>query len=580
MSITIAFVCVVAIVLLGGIAFRRWDESRNLRFTDEAGSVVATRALARFEAREVLTHPTWLITLALTVALVSVLVLLDEGGTVSAGETASWFALLGLPIAGLALVVSLHRIGTRALRDGTDELEAATPTAPRARTAGLLLACLSPMPVVIAAAAFGISVSHVAYDHLAGPTPANLVPLFAFILPSVGGAIVGVLLARWLPFVVASLMGLVAIIWLNNGPDHLDPRFRWLRAGVEGSYGGRFDIRRDGLQVAFVVGLITLGACLALWRHPGSGTLVAATIAAVALIVGVGWTMTRNPSQADVAAVVDELENPTAHQRCETRSDVRYCVYPGAETWIDSWAPAVQAVLAQLPPSALPGAVEVVQRPTVDPTEFLVEVEQAIDPSVVWASDGRVHPRMSIADDTPDLDLAWQVAALAVGLPPAVSWDHPAGCMAGGQARLVLAHLLAARATPTTKRAFGRRGADVFDRRLALAPVSMDVEWDYDAEMARDDGSAPVGGGPMAADGVTPRDYLAVVGASGWGSDVLAAKALLVADRSKVDEAISENWTELVDPATSTERFLQLAGVAAGGPARLATSMAGSTACQ
>ena len=280
MSMAVAFVGVVAAVLLGGTAYRRWDASRHLRFADEAGTGAATMALARFEVAKVLTHPTWLVTLAVVGGLTTTLVFMETNGSVPSDAPAIFFALIGIPLAGLALVVSLHRIGTRSRRHGTEELEAVMPTAPGARTAALLLSCLAPLPVLAVALGVGIAVS-LAY---AGSLPSNLLPFTGFLLAGVGGAVVGVLLSRWLPFLVAPLLGIAAILWLNNGVDARDPRLRWLRVAVEADYGGRFDITPLGWSAVFVVGLIGLGACLALLAHPVRPPLVAATAVASVLV--------------------------------------------------------------------------------------------------------------------------------------------------------------------------------------------------------------------------------------------------------------------------------------------------------
>ena len=563
MTITVAFVAVVATILVGGTLFRRWDEAHHPRFVDEAGTGKAIRALARFEARKVLTHPTWLITLTVLTALTTTLIMLEPDGTIPLDAPVTWFAVIGVPVAALGLVVSLHRIGTRSRRHHTEELEAATPTSPRARTAALLIACIAPTPVLLGSMVLGLVTSQLAYSLMPPPTPSNLFPVVGFLLAGVGGAVVGVLLSRWLPFAVAPLLGLVAIVWLNNGADHLHPRFRWLRVAVETDYGGIFDVRPLGWSATFILALIVLGGCLALWRHPARPQLFGVTAAAVLVVATTGWTMTRTPSSAEIADRVDLLEHPTDHQHCESRGVVSYCVYPGAETWIDTWHPAVVAVLAEVPVESRPTEVEIVQRTTVSTFPYLDEVVDALDPAVAWAPDGRLHPPLRLEDErTPDMTVAWQTAALAVGVPPATTWERPTGCLAGGQARIVLTHLLAARATTTTADALRTKATEVERDLSTAAPVPMDLEYDYDIEMGR---YLEAGADPreqVAADGRTARDHIAVAGASGWGSDLLAAKALLDADRAAVDRVIATHWGELVDPATPTTRFLELAGIA------------------
>ena len=564
MTITVAFLVVIAAVLVGGAAYQRWDEAHHLRFVDEAGTGAATAALARFESRAVLTHPTWLITLAVLTALTTTLIVLEPGGTIPFDTPVTWFAVIGVPVAGLGLVVSLHRIGTRSRRHRTEELEAATPTAPRARTTALLVACCAPAPVLLGAMLLGLVTSQLAYSLMPPPSPSNLLPMVGFVLAGVGGAVVGVLLSRWLPFAAAPLLGLVAIVWLNNGVDQAHPRFRWLRVAVETDYGRVFDVRPVGWSVVFILALIVLGGCLALWRHPAQWKLTGVTAAALLFVAATGWAMTRSPSSVEIDDRVDLLERPTAHQHCETRDEANYCVFPGAEAWIDAWHPALLAVLAQVPAAARPERLEVVQRPRVGTAWFLDAVVEKLDPATAWPTDGRIHPPLDIEDErAPDMTVAWQTAALAVGLPPATDWERPGGCLAGGQARLVLTHLLAARATATTGDALEAKAAQVRDSQTWAGPVPMDLEYDYDIEMGR---YVDAGADPrelLAADGRTLRDHFAVAGASGWGSDMVAAEALAGADRATVDRAVATHWDELVDPATPTSRLLDLAGVEA-----------------
>ena len=204
------------------------------------------------------------------------------------------------------------------------------------------------------------------------------------------------------------------------------------------------------------------GACLALWRHPARPALVGATVVSVALVAGTGWVISRPPSAEEVARVVDELEHPVDHQTCSDRNGVDYCAYPGAEPWVDLWEPAVAGTLARVPAPHRPAGFDVVQRESVPylaaprtynggtSYPYLDEVVAALDPEVAWADDGDVHPSLQLNDDMPDLDVAFQVAALAVGLPPSAGWDAPQACRAGGQARVVLAAWLAGGATTTT----------------------------------------------------------------------------------------------------------------------------------
>lgn len=560
MTITAAFVATIAVVIGAGALFRRLDESRNLRFTDEAGSNAGRWALARVEARRMALHPAWLITVGFFGAITVFFSHLDDQ-TVSAGVFEG-FTYVAIPLGGLALVVVGHRLGTRSRRNNLEELEAATPTAPRTRTASLLLACLALLPLgALIAAALTIAVRLVVPRPAPMTVSASLLSQSGFLWVIVGGGVVGVLLSRWLPLAAAPLLGIVAIIFLNNGPDHLHPRYRWLRPLVELNVGGSFDVRPERWQPAFILGLVALGACIALLRHPPKAGIVAATIGAVGVVGSVGWIMTRPPSTAQVADVVNRIEDPEAHQTCVTRTGVRYCTYPGAEDWVDDWAPATQAVLTQIPAQRRPTDLEVIQREPAWPWTYLDEISAAIDPQVAWADDGRIHPSLILDTSRPDLTVAWQTAATAVGLPPSVNWQHPSGCMAGGQARQVLSLLLAARSTPTTRSALRDKGTWIRQEAKERSPVSADTAWDYSTDTPTALGVRIPETDLVAADDVTRRDFIAVAGASGWGTDMLAAVALLDVDRGQLDTLIAARWDELVDPTTTTDQFLEWAGM-------------------
>lgn len=564
MTITVSFVLTVVVILAAGTAYRRWDESHNLRFTDEAGSARAVPALARVEARRLATHPAFLITLGLVAALTAAFMIPEQNATIEA-DRIEIFTFIAVPLGALALVAAAHRNAGRSRRECTDELFASTPTSPRARTEASLLACFGPVPVAAAyllIASLGLEVMADSPIPLLWPSVAAIAAVM--LLAVVGGGVVGVFLSRWLPTTAAALAGIAAIIWLNNGPDNHHDRFRWLRVAVEKDLGGRYDIVPNPLwRVAFIFGLVGLGACLALWRHPARRSLVVGTVSCAALVITSGWVATRPPTTAQVERVVADLESPQDAQHCETRSDVRYCVYPGAEVWIDSWSPAVDAVLASVPPSARPREVRVMQREFVqqldEPVEYngdlsypyLDWVVERLDPTRAWRADGAVHPSLSLNDDQPDLEVAFGVASLAVGLPPSSSWSSPAGCDASGQARLVLAMWLAGGATGTTRHALDTHAARVEDDGLESQRVPLNAITDWDNRSASGD------------------DTQAVVGAAGSGADILDAQRLVEADRAEVAAVVDEHWEELTDPSTPSRRLLELAGLApadASGP--------------
>jgi len=571
MTVTVSFAITVASILIAGLIFRRWDESHHLRFTDEVGTARAVPAMARIEARKLALHPAFLITLGIIALTTAAFMILEQDVTIEA-DRIEYFTFIGVPLGALALVAAAHRNAGRSRRDGTDELFASTPTSPRARTQALLLACLGPVPIALGY----LVVARLSLDVVADAPVPVLWPLLLAVVTSillavVGGGVVGVFLSRWLPTTAAALAGIAAIIWLNNGPDNHHERFRWLRVAVEKDLGGRFDIvPPTPWRIAFVAGLVGLGACLALWRHPAGRAHAVATTVCVAVVAGSGWVMTRPPSTSAIDQVVSDLERPARRQHCESRNGVQYCVYLGAEGWIDVWSPAVDSVFAATPARARPSRIRIRQRESVPlldaPVEFngdqsfpyLDQVVARLDPALAWRADGAVHPSLQLSDDMPDLEVAFGVASAAVGLPAASSWSSPAGCFAPGQARMVLAMWLAGDATETTRRGIGVHAERVRAESTAGQRVSLNAITDYEDRSASGDG------------------FQAVVGAAGTGADVLAADQLVRADHDDVAAAVNQHWSELTDPTTPVSRVFQLAGLPVP---EVAATVVGSGTC-
>lgn len=571
MTITVSFLVTVGLILGAGLLFRRWDESHHLRFVDQAGTVRAVPALARVEARRLALHPAFLITVGF-VATVTVVLLLTSSSLTVEGDRVDFFTFIAVPLGALALVAAAHRNACRARRERTEELFASTPTAPRAHTMSFLLACLGPVPVAFVYMAVTVLLSGTVWH---APVP-YLSPLLAaavatILLAVVGGGVVGVFLSRWLPTTAAALAGIAAIIWLNNGPDNHHPDFRWLRVAVEQDLGGRYDIVPPTLwRLGFIGALVGLGACLALWSHPVRRSLAVSTVGCVAVVTASGWVISRPPSPAQVDRVVADLQSPTHAQHCESRSAVRYCVYPGTEAWIDHWSPAVDAVLVHVPERARPRSVQVLQRESVPILDSPVEyngaatfpypnrVVQRLDPARAWSADGAVHPPLQFDTAQPDWEVAFGVASLAVGLPPSANWAEPAGCAAPGQARLVLAMWLAGSATDTTATALATAAKRVEDEGLIDQRVALNSHSDYEDRSASRDG------------------FQAVVGVAGTGADALAANHL-VRHGGQINKVLDDHWEELTDPATPSIRLFELAGVAP--PAGASSIASGAGTC-
>jgi hypothetical protein len=161
----------------------------------------------------------------------------------------------------------------------------------------------------------------------------------------------------------------------------------------------------------------------------------------------------------------------------------------------------------------------------------------------MWPSDGDVHATF---DWTPDheLSLGYQVGAWATGLPRVLGPGAHA-CSAGGQARVVVAMWLAARATPAAAHVARRRAAQlVSDGRPALLRLQpVDAAETY----AADTGTGPT--------------YEEELASAGRGADLVAATMLLDVPRNALEAALGGHWRELVDPATPSSRLFEVLGL-------------------
>ncbi|HUP70603.1 MAG TPA: hypothetical protein VM142_12435 [Acidimicrobiales bacterium] len=499
-------------------------------------------ALARAESRLLVRHPGYLVGLALTG--LGVWALTAEGSATVLGEDVNGFLSLLLPAWGSLIAVNLAALRSR--RDGTDELFDSLPTAPVARTAAHLLssvAVLVPTSIAFLTVWFlwtGASTGAVG-------TPSWSLGA-AMVLIVAGAGVSGVLVARWVPIALGGPLAVIATIVLQNNFWYQDDRWRWLHFVEADAFDPTFDIGHPGWHVVWVAGLVLLGVFLALARHGVSGRIAVAGGTALALLAVSGWVQTRPLSSARVAARIDELQNPAAHQVCEEHGGVRYCAYPSRRAWIPLWRQPVEAVLARVPTAAAATAdrpLEVRQRAVPDTFDQLVPPLQAgLDPKVAWVADGAVHPGMRWQFADHPLNVGYQTASWAVGLPPAVASSRTA-CSAGGQARVVTAMWLAGKSGPRSGARLARRAAEVEreGRRALVGLHPLDVIDDY-----------------VKGELHPGSPYVPEVGSAGRGADVVMAARLLALPADRVAKVVATNWALLTDPATTAATLFELLG--------------------
>jgi hypothetical protein len=517
----------------------------------------AVLALAGFEGRRLLQSPVFLGALGLALALC---VAVGGGDAVPVLDRDDVETALFLTVLAWGTLLATNLAALRSRRDRTGELLAALPTSAGSRTAAQLLATTAALPAAVAVlAVWGLT--RLRDPATVGtPRPAELA---VGLLLVAGGGATGVLVARWLPTVLAGPAAVVATIVLQLSWGSRQ-EWRWLHFVAwdpEVALDPWLDVRPAGWHLLYLAGLVTLAGVLALARDGRDRPLPAVAATTAAVVVLAGWAQTTPPTAAQVAAIVDHLERPEAFQVCQRHGRVRYCAYPTYRDWIQRWRRPVEGVLASLPAEA--GAPELLVRQRAWPTvagHLHPEVQLRLDQERAWPADGAVHPgldwylpgnpKVVLTLQQAELSLAAQAAAWAVGLPPVAAWpDGP--CDTGGQARTVAALWLAGQATPGAGRALRARAVEVEGGGAAalVSPAPLDF---YDR-------------GPDL-----PGQFVAEPGSVGRGADVVAAARLLDRPQPRVRALLAAGWARLVDPQTPAGALLRAAGVAAPAPATAA----------
>jgi hypothetical protein len=493
-------------------------------------------ALARVEARHLLRHPGTVIGLMLT-GLIAWLVYTESDGADALFDPANTFLLPVLLLAwGLLIAANLGALRSR--RFGTGDLLASTPTVPAARTLGHAGGALVGVPVAALIMFASTLLWRARPASIGWPHPALVLTMLLIVA---GGAVVGVLLAQWLPHPVAGAGGVIATIILQSNLGQNHPQGRWLHFAPGDSFDTPFDVGPAGWHVVYVAALVALGIALAVARH-GLPRPVATALAAIVLVVGVtGWIQMQPPTGAAVAKQVARLNDPVAHQVCERHGGVRYCAWSEYRGWIDEWRKPVAGVLALAPAAVHTRVAEV--RQMTGRIELIPQIERRVDRRKAWPADGEVHPGLHWYEGH-ELALGYQAAARLVGLPASVGY-RGWGCSAAGQARVIVALWLAGEATPAAHRALRHRSTDVqaVGYRALVATVPLDVIPDYENGQA---GEAQV----------------AEVGSAGRGSDIVAAAILLALPVDRVSRAVADNWDRLTASGTPASAVFDVLGLA------------------
>ena len=218
--------------------------------------------VAKFEARRLLRHP---ILLAGTGLYLLLLVTTGDDGhtavnfdTIATGPT--YFI-------GVFTYFAANLVASRARRNDCVEHHMSFPSLRTARTAGLCLATLAPALLTVAIGQVALLAHTVAGTIAERPTVAEMA---AGPLTVVGAGLLGIMIARWLPYPMTSVVVMVGVIavtmWLSSRPETLQmlaPYVAFGRWSDSGAWIGRYPGSAEW-HAAYLVALCAMAATGAL----------------------------------------------------------------------------------------------------------------------------------------------------------------------------------------------------------------------------------------------------------------------------------------------------------------------------
>jgi hypothetical protein len=256
------------------------------RIPPRRAAAASVLRLARVEGRRILRHP---VHLALVLAVVAIGGISDDPLRLFREPAAISGALEYIFILyyGMVVFFAANLVASSSRRSGADTQFEATPVTGQARTAALCLGVLAPTCVAGLAAAVIYAVTY----REAVVLPDALAPAELFVIPlsALGAGLLGVAVARWLPWPGVPLGVMVALVmWVAVAGDHGD--WAW-SAPWTTSYAFVEDpALLGGSQVwhaVYLGGLATLAALAALLRHHRHrrGLLAAGALVTVATLI-------------------------------------------------------------------------------------------------------------------------------------------------------------------------------------------------------------------------------------------------------------------------------------------------------
>lgn len=244
--------------------------------------------IALFEARRLVLHP--LVLLGTGLYLLLLVTTRDDGSrtvfdTLTTGPT--FFT-------GVFTYFAANLVASRTRRHRCAEHHASLPSAPTHRTAGVCLATLAPAAVILLIALLALGWhAGIVHSFVVRPSVAELA---AGPLTVIGGGLLGVMIARWLPFPFASLVvmvGIVAVtVWLSSRPytlQMLAPYVSFAVWGDDQNWAGRYPGSAEwhAVYLAALCAMAATGALLPEARRKAVVLGVGALFTAAAVGAGI-----------------------------------------------------------------------------------------------------------------------------------------------------------------------------------------------------------------------------------------------------------------------------------------------------
>jgi hypothetical protein len=248
--------------------------------------VQVTREVALVEGRRVVSNPLVALGAGLYAAMIVVSSASGPGSGYDGLVTGPTFFL------GVFTYFAAHLAASRPRRHSCTELHASLPAPPVARTAGLCLAAAAPalLAVVLSATTAG----WYALGRVDLPVWPSLAELAAGPLTVLGAALLGTMVARWLPFPTAPVLVMVAVVAVTFALSEAGGRLALLSPYTtfsvyvpDGSWGGQEPGSAEwhAVYLAALCGMAAAGALsrdARRWQLPLASGAVLTAVAVVA----------------------------------------------------------------------------------------------------------------------------------------------------------------------------------------------------------------------------------------------------------------------------------------------------------